>query len=117
MDGPTNDLQLLQQRAEEVRRWSELYGKVRAGEASEEEIHSYYGYLRQVSEEYLSVVSGMLHKHREQLSERDRGLLVLSMELHRARLQSLPRQLEEALARKRLQDQRREQWRINKKTN
>ena len=117
MDAPTNESQVLEQRAEELRRWSELLRKVRTGEASEEEIHLYYGYLRDVSEDYLSVVRVMLNTHGAHLAEGERGLLALSVELHRARLRALPRQLEEALARKHLQDQRRAQWRPSQKAN
>jgi hypothetical protein len=108
---------MLQQRAEEVRRWSELYSKIQKGEASEEEIQRYYGYLRQVSEDFIALAGAMLTQHGERLPDQDRGLLALSVELHHARLKAIPRQINEALARKRLQDQRREERHRNHKLN
>ena len=106
MGAPPDDPHVLEQRAEEVRRWSEVFNKIQQGEASEEEIHGYYGYLRQVSEDFIALASGMLTKHGERLPDQERGLLALSVELHHARLKAIPRQRDEALARKRLQDQR-----------
>ncbi|MBN1207793.1 MAG: hypothetical protein JXB05_23210 [Myxococcaceae bacterium] len=110
MDAPTKDPQVLQQRAEERRKWNELLGKVQAGDASEEEIHRYYDYRRQRSEDYLEVASLMLTEYGERLSESEKGLIALSIRMHKDRLAEVPRQTEEALARKQLQDKRREEW-------
>ncbi|HEX8700951.1 MAG TPA: hypothetical protein VF815_19050 [Myxococcaceae bacterium] len=107
MGAPPDDPQVLERRAEEVRHWSEVFNKIQKGEASEEEIHGYYGYLRQVSEDFISLASAMLTKHGERLPDQDRGLLALSIELHHARLKAIPRQTDEALVRRRLQAQRR----------
>jgi hypothetical protein len=117
MGAPPNDPQVLQQSAEEARRWGELFEKIQKGEASEEEIHRYYDYLRQVSEEFIAMAGSMLTKHGERLPDQERGLLALSVELHHARLEAIPLQTKQALARKRLQDQRREQWRRGQKLN
>jgi len=117
MGVPTDDARGLEQRAEEVRRWSELFTKIQRGEASEEEIHRYYDYLRAVSEDFIALAGAMLTKHSDRLPDQERGLLALSVELHQARLRAIPQQVEEALARKRLQDQRREELRRNNKLN
>jgi hypothetical protein len=109
MGAPPDDSQMLQQRAEEVRRWSELFEKIQKGEASEEEIRRYYGYLRQVSEDFIAMAGTMLTKHGDSLPDQERGLLALSVELHHARLKAIPRQLEEALARKRHEEKLRGQ--------
>jgi hypothetical protein len=109
-DAPTKDPEELRRRAEEEQRWNELFGKVQAGEATEEEIQRYYDYRRQLSEDYIAFASLMLTEYGDRLPERDQGLIALSIRMHRDRLAEVPRQLDEALARKRLQDQRREQW-------
>ena len=110
MDAPTKDPQVLQKRAEAQRKWNELFGKVQSGDASEEEIHRYYDYRRKLSEDYLAVASLMITEGGDKLPEGDRGLLELSIRMHQDRLKAVPRQVEEALARKQLQDQRREEW-------
>ena len=46
----------------------------------------------------------------ERLSEEELGLYTLSLQMHRTRLDELPRQEQEALARKAVQDERREKW-------
>jgi hypothetical protein len=110
LDAPTKDPQVLQRRAETQRKWNELFGKVQSGDATEEEIHRYYDHRRKLSEDYLAVANLMLTEYGDQLPERDKGLLGLSIQMHQDRLKAVPRQVEEALARKQLQDQRREEW-------
>lgn len=110
LDAPTKEPQVLQQRAEARRKWNELFGKVQSGDASEEEIHRYYDHRRKLSEDYLAVANLMLTEYGDQLPKRDKGLLGLSVQMHQDRLKAVPRQVEEALARKQLQDQRREEW-------
>ena len=106
----TADPEVLQKRADEERRWNDLFGKVQSGTAMEEEINRYYDHRRQLSEDYLAFSALMLQEYGAQLTERDRGLHELSIKMHHTRLQDIPRQREEALARKRVQDQRREEW-------
>lgn len=107
---PTDDPLLLQQRAEEEERWNELFGEVQAGTATEEEIREYYDHKRRLSEDYLAFATAVLDEHRGELPERDEGLYELSQKLHRKRLEEIPRKIEEALARKREQDERRAAW-------
>ncbi|HYI00104.1 hypothetical protein [Hyalangium sp.] len=110
LDAPTQDPQVLQKRAETLRKWNEVFGKVQSGDASEDEIHRYYDYRRKLSEDYIAVANRMLTEHGDQLPERDQGLLALSIRMHEDRIKEVPRQTEEALARKQLQDKRREEW-------
>jgi hypothetical protein len=110
LEAPTKDPRVLQQRAETLRKWNEIFGKVQSGDATEEEIHRYYDYRRKVSEDSLAVANRILSESGDKLPERDRGLLELSIQMHQDRLKEVPRQTEESLARKQLQDQRREEW-------
>jgi hypothetical protein len=111
LDAPTQDPQVLQMRAEEEKRWNDLYGKVLSGTASEEEIRRYYDHRRRLSEDYVAFARLVLQEYPAELPERDRGLFQMSIEMHTTRLAEIPRQIEEALARKQTQDQRREEWR------
>lgn len=108
---PTKDPAVLQKRAEEERRWNGLFGKVQSNTATEQEIRQYYEHRRAVSEDFIEFASLVLQEYGPQLPEQERGLYELSIRMHRTRLEEIPRQTEEALARKRDQDQRRENWR------
>ncbi|SEK45948.1 hypothetical protein SAMN05444354_101630 [Stigmatella aurantiaca] len=108
---PTKDPRELQARAEQERRQNTLFGKIQAGDATEEEIHQYYDFRRKLSEDYLVFAGMLLSEYGSQLPERDEGVLELSVQMHRGRLKELPRQREEALARRELQERRREEWR------
>jgi DNA anti-recombination protein RmuC len=108
---PTKDPQVLRKRAEEGQRWNELYGKVQSNTATDEEIHQYYDHRRQVSEDFIAFASMVLREYGGQLSEQERGLYELSIQMHRTRLEELPGQVENALTRKGVQDDRRKQWR------
>ncbi|MDY7230364.1 hypothetical protein [Hyalangium rubrum] len=110
-DAPTTDPEVLRQRDEEARQWNTVFGKVQVGEATEEEIQRYYDYRRKISEDYIEMGSLMLTEYRDRLPERDQGLIELSIRMHRDRLAEVPRQLSEAQERKKLLDQRREEWR------
>lgn len=108
---PTKDPSVLQKRAEDGRRWNELYGKVQSNTATEQEIRQYYEHRRAVSEDFIEFASLVLQEYGPQLPEQERGMYELSIRMHRTRLEEIPRQTEEALARQRDQEQRRENWR------
>lgn len=110
MGVPTKDAEVLREREEEGRRWNELYGKVQSNTATEQEIHQYYEHRREVSEDAIAFASLVLEQYGSQLPEQEQGLYALSIRMHRTRLEELPRQIEEALARKSAQDQRRQEW-------
>lgn len=107
LGAPTEDAAVLAVREEEERRMNDLFGKVQSGTASEEEIHRYHERRKEISEDYIEFASLVLEEHGAELPERDRGLYALSIDMHRDRLRALPRQSEDALARKRARDQRR----------
>ncbi|WP_375766251.1 hypothetical protein NR798_31735 [Archangium gephyra] len=111
MGVPTKDPEVLRKRDEEGRRWNELYGKVQSNTATEQEIHQYYEHRRKVSEDSIAFASMVLEQYGAELPEQEQGLYALSIRMHRTRLEELPRQIDEALARKSAQDQRRETWR------
>lgn len=114
---PTKDPGVLQKRKEEELRWNELFGKVQSNTATEQEIRQYYEHRRKVSEDFIEFASLVLQEYGPQLPEQERGLYELSIRMHRTRLEEIPRQTEEALARKRDQDQRRENWQGNGRGN
>lgn len=115
LGAPTKDPELLERREEQARRWNALLGKVQSNTATEEEIHQYYDHRRAVSEDFIAFASRVLQEHGARLSEQERGLYELSIQMHRTRLEEIPRQEDDALARKALQDRRREQWLRGKK--
>ncbi|WP_232537657.1 hypothetical protein [Cystobacter fuscus] len=115
LGAPTKDPEILHRREEQARRWNALLGKVQSNTATEEEIHQYYDHRRAVSEDFIAFASRVLQEHGAQLSEQERGLYALSIQMHRTRLDEIPRQVEDALARKATQDQRREEWQRGKK--
>jgi hypothetical protein len=110
MGAPTEDPEVLEARAREDRRWNTQRGKVLAGEASDDELHAWFAHQRRVHEDYLDFSAHVLNQYGEQLSERDRGLLELSVRMHKDRLDELPRQEADAVARKLEQDRRRAEW-------
>jgi hypothetical protein len=115
LGAPTKDPRVLQRREEQALRWNTLLGKVQSSTATEEEIHQYYDHRRAVSEDFITFASRVLQEHGSQLSEQERGMYELSIRMHRTRLEEIPRQVDDALARKTLQDQRREKWLREKK--
>lgn len=111
LGAPTEDPEIQARRAAEEERMNTLFGKVQSGAASGEEIERYHERRRRISEDYVAFATAVLTEHGADLSDRDRGLLELSVRMHRARLAELPRRLHEAHERKRQQDLRRAEWR------
>jgi hypothetical protein len=111
LGAPTEDVEVLRRRDEETRRWNDVYGKVLSGMATEAEVHEYYAHRREVSEDMVAFASTVLADYGDRLSEQERGLYELSVDMHRTRLSELPRQEQEALTRRQEQEQRREAWR------
>lgn len=110
MGVPTKDPDLLRWREEQERHWYGLNGKVLSNTATEEEIQTYYAHRRRVSEDFMRFATAVLGAYGDRLPETERGLYELSLRMHRTRLEELPRQVEDALVRKRAQDLRREAW-------
>ncbi len=111
---PTKDPDELARRDEERRRRNEEYGRVLSGDASEEEVQAYYDYKTRVSNDYLEFSEFMARRYRESDNEQFVGLLELAMKMHAAKLQQLPNEREDALARSRERAKAREDWQRQK---
>jgi hypothetical protein len=110
LGAPTKDPAVLRAREEDERRRNELYGRVLSNTASEEEIRGYYAERRKISEDYIEFAQAALKEYGDQLPDQERGLYELSVKMHTMRLREMPRQIDDALARKKVQDRRREDW-------
>lgn len=107
---PTDDPDILAARRETKDRWNRELGKVMANTATEAEVRAYYAERQEVSSDYVIFATAMLDRYRDVLPEQDVGLLELSRTLHRARLEEIPRRIEEAIARRDAHEIVREQW-------
>jgi hypothetical protein len=107
---PTQDERVLREREEERIRRNELYGKVLSGTGSEEDVRRYYAERQRFSTDAIQFVDYLLEHHAGDLSERDQQFLGIARRLHLARLQEIPRRLQEGLERKRTQDEARAAW-------
>lgn len=110
MSTPTTDEALIEERARERARWNVEYGKVLSGTGSEDEIRAYYDHKSRLSADYIELVTHLLDTYGSELPDRDVSLLQLARRLHLARLEEVPRKLEEAFERKRTQDAARAAW-------
>lgn len=115
LGAPTSDPTIQRERAEERARWNEAYGKILSGTASEQEIQAYYDQRARLSADYVEFASRVLDDYGNVLPDRDVGLLELSLKMHHARLQQMPRRVTEALERKQRQDGLREAWLADEK--
>jgi hypothetical protein len=107
---PTTDERVLREREEARALTNELYGKVLSGTGTEEEIRAYFEQRQRASTDAIQFADYLLERHEGDLTERDQELLHLARRLHLARLQEVPRRLDEALVRKRQQDEARAAW-------
>jgi hypothetical protein len=107
---PTKDEQVNEKRERERARWNVEYGKVLSGTGSEEEIRAYYDYKSRLSGDYIELSTYLLDHYEAELPGQDVALLRLARRLHQARLEEVPRKLEEAFERKREQDAARAAW-------
>lgn len=108
---PTKDPAVLEAREEEKRRRNEEYGRVLSGDANEEQVNAYYDYRERISTDFLEFAEWMSNRYGDKVPDQFRGLLDLSVKLHKARLAEIPRDREDALARSREREKIREDWR------
>jgi hypothetical protein len=108
---PTKDPAVLEAREQEKKRRNEEYGRVLAGDASEEEVNAYYDYRERLSTDYLEFAEWMHNRYGDKISDEFRGMLELATKLHTARLAQIPQDREDALARSREHEKIREDWR------
>ena len=110
MSSPTHDPQVQAERDAERARWNDEYGKVLSGTATEDEIRAYYDRRARLSGDYIEFATYLVDHYNDQISDQDLELLHLAIRLHRARLEEIPRKVEEAFERKRQQDAARAAW-------
>lgn len=108
---PTTDEEALRDRADRTRARKELAARIQANDATPEEIASYYAQRERLSSDFVAFAARVLELYGDTLPEQERGLYTLTVQLHRARLDELPKQREEALARYAEAERRRAQWR------
>jgi hypothetical protein len=83
---------------------------VLSGTGSEAEIRAYYDDRARLSGDYVEFATYLIDHYGEVLPERDVSLLTLARRLHLARLEEIPRRMEEALQRRDEQDEARRRW-------
>jgi hypothetical protein len=108
---PTKDPDELARREAEKKKRNEEYGRVLAGDASEDEVRSYYDYKKKVSEDYLEFSEFMARRYRSSDHKEMVGLLDMATKMHAEKLSQLPAELEDALARAKEREKVREDWR------
>jgi len=108
---PTKDPEVLAEREAEKKRRNEEYGRVLAGDASEDEVRAYYDYVKRRSSDYLEFSEFMARRYRNSENKEFVGMLELAMKLNAAKLAQLPSELEDALQRARDREKAREEWR------
>jgi hypothetical protein len=110
MSSPTTDRDLIRWREEERDRWNIEYGKVLSNTATDEEIDAYYAYRQRISSDYIEFAGYLLTGYGDKLSQDDKALLKLAIELHAARLEEIPRKIEEAHERHKAHEAARRAW-------
>jgi hypothetical protein len=115
MGVPTKDEAEIERRERERERWNEQYGKVLSGTGTEEEIRAYYDQRARLSGDYVEFTTYLLDHYGDVLTARDVSLLQLARRLHLARLEEIPRSLEQALLRKSQQDEARARWQADER--
>src|SRR5690606_22143585 len=108
---PTQDPRVLAERERERARWEEAFGRVQAGDASKEEIEAYFDHRQRLSSDYVRVVDYLLEHYQADLSDEHLALLHTARRLHLARLEEIPRRLQQAYERGKAQEEARAAWR------
>ena len=111
MGVPTSDPEILRWREEERARWNVEYGKVLSNTATEEEVVAYFEHRDRLASDYVEFITHILENYGESLTLRDVGLLKVAAELNLARLEEIPRQMADALERRKAHAEAREAWR------
>jgi hypothetical protein len=107
---PTDDPALLEEREREKAARNEQYGKILSGTGTDEEILDYYDHRMRASTDYIQFVDYLLEHYGSDLTDQDQTLLHLAKRLHGARLEEIPRRIQEARERKAEQDEARRKW-------
>lgn len=108
---PTSDPALLAERERAAALRNELYGKVLSGTGSDEEIVAYFDERSHTSGDYVAFADYLLEHSSDQLTDQDLTLLHVARRLQLARLEEIPRKLQEARERRGAQEEARRAWR------
>lgn len=108
---PTKDEAVLAEREAEKKRRNEEYGRVLAGDASEDDVKAWYEQRRRLAADYVEFAEFMQRKLRDSSNEQLRGMMDLALKMNAEKLRQLPAEMEDALARSRERAQIREEWR------
>jgi hypothetical protein len=112
---PTKDPVILDERQAERDHWNVEYGKILSNTATSDEIDTYYAYRYRLSSDYIQVATIILADYGDELEQKDVGLLKIAIELHMARLEEIPRQIEEAHERCAAHERVRQEWLASQK--
>ncbi len=107
---PTDDPAVLEARRAHKERLNRDLGKVMSNTGTEAEVRGYYEERERISSDYVSFMTHLLEAYGDVLPERDRGFVALARDMHRARLEEIPRHLREALDRRNAHAAAREAW-------
>ncbi len=107
---PSTDPRVLEEREREKAFRNEQYGKILSGTGTEEEILDYYDHRMRVSTDYVAFTDYLLEHYGSDLTDQDLTLLHVARRLQLARLEEIPRKIEEARERKAVQDEARRKW-------
>ena len=107
---PTDDPAVLEEREREKEFRNEQYGKILSGTGTEAEILDYYDHRMRASTDYVQFADYLLEHYGSDLTDQDQTLLHVARRLHLARLEEIPRRLQEARERKAAQDEARRAW-------
>jgi hypothetical protein len=107
---PSDDPSVNEEREREKAFRNEQYGKILSGTGTDEEILDYYDHRMRASTDYVQFVDYLLEHYGSDLSDQDQTLLHVAKRLHLARLEEIPRRIQEARERKAEQDEARRAW-------
>lgn len=107
---PTDDPAVLEERDREKALRNEQYGKILSGTGTDAEILAYYDQRMRASTDYVAFADHLLEHYGSDLSDQDQTLLHVAKRLHLARLEEIPRRIQEARERRAVQDEARRKW-------
>jgi len=107
---PTNDPAVLEEREREKAFRNEQYGKILSGTGTDAEIVDYYDHRMRASTDSVQFADYLLEHYGSDLTDQDQTLLHVAKRLHLARLEEIPRRMQEARERKAAQDEARRAW-------
>lgn len=111
LGAPTKDEKVLAERDAEKARRNQEYGRVLAGDATEDEVRAYYDYRRRLAADYVEFSEFMQRKLRDSPNEQLRSMIDLALKMNADRLRQLAAEQEDAIARSQERAQVREDWR------